>query len=340
MELPLDEIAVGDRVRKELGDMDSLVASVKKFGILEPVVVSADRELMAGARRLTAARLAGLATVPAYVVPADDELTRREIELEENERRKGFTLGERVEAAKAIERLIAEGKKSVPDGTRRRDYVAGAVGFESGATLGRAKQVMANGSDALKDAVDKGAVSVGAAADLLTLPKAEQERVVKAGTAKEAAAEVREKKKGQAASKPKKPAEPVKQEKTADDGDTVLLDGLGNPVPNCVADAFGDPALLSVVKMVEEQLASLRSLLAAVKDVTRKGDAWPFAHFGKAMVSLSNAIDNVRETHGQVNVGMPFCVCQNCKGNGCPLCGSAGYQTRHMYENPDQYGGD
>ncbi len=56
--------------------MNDLAASVKEQGILQPVTVrrSDDNklQLIAGERRLKAARMAGLANIPAYIVVADD----------------------------------------------------------------------------------------------------------------------------------------------------------------------------------------------------------------------------------------------------------------------------
>ena len=56
--------------------MNDLAASVKEQGILQPVTVRKGDEnklqLIAGERRLKAARMAGLANIPAYIIAADD----------------------------------------------------------------------------------------------------------------------------------------------------------------------------------------------------------------------------------------------------------------------------
>lgn len=56
--------------------MNDLAASVKEQGILQPVTVRKGVEnklqLIAGERRVKAARMAGLANIPAYIIAADD----------------------------------------------------------------------------------------------------------------------------------------------------------------------------------------------------------------------------------------------------------------------------
>lgn len=57
-------------------DLDTLARSIAKVGVLQPLVVrqtSAGWELIAGERRLRAAKLAGLQTVPCLPMEADEE---------------------------------------------------------------------------------------------------------------------------------------------------------------------------------------------------------------------------------------------------------------------------
>jgi ParB-like chromosome segregation protein Spo0J len=333
--IPVSEIKVGERFRKDLGKIGELAKSIYEIGLIQPIVVDPNNELVAGGRRLAAVQLLEWDDVPVVVFDGD-ALRGQE---DENERRKAFTISERTAIAEAVKRAIDSGKVTVPEGVKKATFIAKEAGFDSHATHYKAMAVVEKGTPELVEAVDAGVVSVSAAAELADAPPEVQKEAAKAGKkgAAKAAGEVR---KGKAESKKKDKAEPVKQEKDEPKGNPVLMDGLGNPVPDCVADAFGDPALGSLLTLIESGGQTLRSLLATLKDVTRKSDAWPFAHFGKAQVSLSDAIDKVRDAWGQIKAGVPFCVCQNCKGNGCPLCGSSGYQTHHMYENPEQYGGE
>jgi ParB/RepB/Spo0J family partition protein len=82
--------------RRDLGDLDGLVASIRSVGIQEPLLVEwaspADPyALLAGHRRLAAAKLAGLADVPCLVRQgASTPALRMEIALIENLQREGL----------------------------------------------------------------------------------------------------------------------------------------------------------------------------------------------------------------------------------------------------------
>ncbi len=92
-ELPVADIVPSTRQPRRSFDPDELAelaASIASLGVVQPIVVrpaSADAgapwELIAGERRLRAARLAGLAAVPALVRPAG-EAAALEIALAEN----------------------------------------------------------------------------------------------------------------------------------------------------------------------------------------------------------------------------------------------------------------
>jgi ParB family chromosome partitioning protein len=73
------------RTRFDDETIDSLAASIREVGILQPIVVrrvAGRYELIAGERRLRAARKAGLATIPAVVRDSDEADTLREAIIE------------------------------------------------------------------------------------------------------------------------------------------------------------------------------------------------------------------------------------------------------------------
>ena len=65
---PVDAIFVGERRRKDLGDIDGLAASIAEIGVLRPIVINSQGELIAGERRLGAVQQLGWADVPVTVV--------------------------------------------------------------------------------------------------------------------------------------------------------------------------------------------------------------------------------------------------------------------------------
>ncbi len=89
----IDAVKLGDRHRRDLGDVDSLVRSIQVVGLLHPIVLTPDMELIAGARRLDAYRRMGHTEIPARIVPLREILRG---ELEENTVRKDFTPAEVV----------------------------------------------------------------------------------------------------------------------------------------------------------------------------------------------------------------------------------------------------
>ena len=86
--------------------LEELQSSIKRYGVLQPLIVrklaDGDYELIAGERRLRAAKLAGLAEIPAMVREYNDaEIS--EIALIENIQREDLNA---IEEARAYERLI------------------------------------------------------------------------------------------------------------------------------------------------------------------------------------------------------------------------------------------
>jgi ParB family transcriptional regulator, chromosome partitioning protein len=90
--------------------LEELASSIKKLGIVQPLTVretgDGRYQLIAGERRLRAARLAGLTHVPAYVRTADDQ-AMLELALVENIQREDL---DSVEVAISFQRLIEECK--------------------------------------------------------------------------------------------------------------------------------------------------------------------------------------------------------------------------------------
>ena len=88
--------------------LEELAASVKKLGIVQPLTVresdNGRYQLIAGERRLRAAKIAGLTHVPAYVRTADDQ-AMLELALVENIQREDL---DAVEVAISFQRLIEE----------------------------------------------------------------------------------------------------------------------------------------------------------------------------------------------------------------------------------------
>lgn len=86
--IPINEVKVVNRIRQEMGDLESLKNSILNLGLLQPIVLMEDKTLIAGERRLRAHELAGLESIDVVYFKDLSEDERHELELEENIRRK------------------------------------------------------------------------------------------------------------------------------------------------------------------------------------------------------------------------------------------------------------
>ncbi|MDR1859248.1 MAG: ParB/RepB/Spo0J family partition protein [Treponema sp.] len=105
MQVPIKDIIVKKRIRKDMGDIEGLAESFKRFGQITPIMISKKNVLIAGGRRLEAAKQLGWRTINAIISETSDELARLELEVEENVQRRDFSMEEVAEATKKIYRL-------------------------------------------------------------------------------------------------------------------------------------------------------------------------------------------------------------------------------------------
>jgi ParB/RepB/Spo0J family partition protein len=105
-QMPIAAILVSPNGDGKAADLDGLVASIRKRGVLQPLVVAPDGRLLAGRRRLAAARRAGLTTVPVRVCEIETERAAIEIGLIENVERADL---DPLTRAKSYHALIEQG---------------------------------------------------------------------------------------------------------------------------------------------------------------------------------------------------------------------------------------
>ena len=190
--VPINNIIVGKRHRQDLGDLDALAGSINSLGLLQPIGVDSQMNLVFGQRRMEACRSLEWESIPARVIDVPSLLAERD----ENEVRKDFTPSERVVIGRAVEDLVSERHGSnqyqakvdvqniahpVVPGQKSREIAAQAAGFGNTETYRQAKQVVENGTPELVNAMDKRDVSVSAASVLAKLPQAEQNAVLAGG---------------------------------------------------------------------------------------------------------------------------------------------------------------
>lgn len=112
MKILIPDVIVGERRRQDLGDLDGLAESIDKYGLLHPIVIDSSNTLVAGERRLRACEQLGWREIDAKALGDLTDSGRREIELEENLRRKDLTEFEQsrilLERADVVTRVISE----------------------------------------------------------------------------------------------------------------------------------------------------------------------------------------------------------------------------------------
>lgn len=128
----LKYIKVGKRFRKEHDVDDTFVNSIREKGIIQPITLNQNLELMAGGRRYLGSILAGKKDIPALIRDTSDELDLREIELMENMNRKEMRWDEKVALVKRIHNLYLE-KDPTWNGRKTAEAINKSIGGVSDA---------------------------------------------------------------------------------------------------------------------------------------------------------------------------------------------------------------
>ena len=178
-EIGVDKIsAARSQARKDFDDkkLEELAASVREHGVLQPLLVrkSEDRyELVAGERRLRAAKKAGLKKVPVIFLTANHEKAA-EMGLIENIQREDLNAMEEAAAYREMTEVYGHTQESLSKVLgKSRSYIANTLRL---LTL----------DEEMKKAVEKGQISAGHGRALLAVkaePRRKQlfERILKEG---------------------------------------------------------------------------------------------------------------------------------------------------------------
>ena len=108
MKIKLSEVKIGARFREKFEDIDKLAESISKFGLIEPIVIDENNELIAGERRYKAHQMLKLEEIEVKYMKDLNSLEKKEVELEENIQRKQFTWQEEVSAKDQLHKLKRE----------------------------------------------------------------------------------------------------------------------------------------------------------------------------------------------------------------------------------------
>lgn len=197
VEVSCEAIYVGERHRRDLGDLEGLAESIATEGLLQPIGITEDNTLVFGERRLRAVQeVLRRDRIPARVVHVRSITSG---EYAENELRKDFTPSERVAIGAALEaelgnrqghRTDIQFQERIPEVSEPRrncgevvgrtlDIAAKKAGFGSTETYERAKKAVDHGAPVLVAAMDAGEISISAASVIATEPPERQEEIVR-----------------------------------------------------------------------------------------------------------------------------------------------------------------
>jgi ParB family chromosome partitioning protein len=157
--VPIQAVRVGERHRKDLGNLRELAQSIKEIGLLQPILLDRNYQLIAGQRRLEAVKTLGREEIAANIAETlFDATAMLKAERHENIYRKAMTPSELVASGEAIEKLskprakerqqlhggTAPGRSNDSPGTRTMTVVSevGEALGVSGSTYARARNLV------------------------------------------------------------------------------------------------------------------------------------------------------------------------------------------------------
>lgn len=352
-ELPIKDIKVGNRARKDLGletgEMAKLIESIRTNGLLQSLTVDKDYNLVTGGRRLYALTQLGYDTVPVRVVDVPSIL---KAELDENDIRKDFTYSERVAIGQAIEeelRRQAEAKaQEAPPEEKPPEEATNGQTEETGKKKGKrkgkkAEEEAATPEETSHPTADTAAEQAGfgnretyrqaktviedAIAEVVEL----MDKEVIAPYLAAKIARLTKAKQKQVASLINagiKPAKAIKQvtepEEAKDQQDAKdVLDELGGLVPKNLVPVF-------------EGVDTFDDLVKQINAINRQIDELRKAPAGSLMEGKAQAIKtDLENAKKQIRFYAPYCVCPKCAGKGkknC-VCKEKGYINKATHEN-------
>lgn len=169
LQVPVEDI-IPNRFQPRLSfddtSLNDLALSIKQHGIIQPLVLRRKNdkyEIIAGERRFKAAKLAGLASVPAVISNLDDNASA-EVAIVENIQRKDLTA---IEEAKSFQTLLDKGYMT-------QDELARKMGLSQSAISNKLRLLTLD--ESVQDAILSEKISERHARTLLKVPSHEKQK--------------------------------------------------------------------------------------------------------------------------------------------------------------------
>lgn len=114
----IGDIQISKAPMRELGEIKVLADSIAKHGMLHPIVINQHNELIAGRRRLEAAKALGWEEVEVRIVKTEGDYDRLAKTITENIERKQLNWQEEVQSVEELDKIMREKYGSAGQGER------------------------------------------------------------------------------------------------------------------------------------------------------------------------------------------------------------------------------
>jgi ParB-like chromosome segregation protein Spo0J len=311
---PIDRIKVGRRFRQDLGDIAGLAKSIAAQGLLQPLVIDGEGNLIIGQRRLIAVKELGHAEVLVRIVNLENPLLA---EQDENTLRKQFTPSEAAEIGRAIEDKLKGKAKERQKASRAvhgqkigtNGRIQGASNLDAPMDRGRVDEQAAKAVGLSKDTYRKAKLVVEAAEQDPETFNEIKEEMDKTGKVDPAFKKVKAKGGGhQPGSVRRKQGEEIKEILKSSEAAKPIKDELGVTVPNHLKDTFHSRKEFQLALSHLNNAKSKLHLLDGARVAGRGGPRYLDDYLEELMVAFQE--------------DMPFAVCPDCGGDQSTPCNS------------------
>jgi ParB family chromosome partitioning protein len=321
--VPVSTIRVDKRTRNDFGDIAELSRSIAEVGLLNPITVTPDYQLVAGGRRLKAIETLGWETVPVCVMDNLTDLkSQLDAESDENGLRKDFTPSEKVFMGERIRHVVEEdAKRRMKEGKKKKDeeVQAESNGDKSEEKKGTTREIVAEAVGLSWPTYQKAAEIVAAAEQD---PEKFGDILKKMDETENISAAYNQMKKIK--------EEAVKPKKT--EGETAeILDADNVPVParNRLRDKFSDQILALAADKLEVLAKSIKAVDSELKQASNENPWLMYAEPDDKIEAIHDLLHKARESAKKAShlasSAKPHIVCKKCKGKGCKECRSSGF---------------
>ena len=317
----------GDEVNAEF------VASIKNLGVLVPLTVLPDGTVISGHRRMQAARIAKLKTVPVIVrtdLTDPDEIERALIESNRQREKSNETKAREAQRLLAIEQRAAEKRQQATQAAKGEKIGSKVVAPVPPPTKLGDSSNFGKTRDAVGKAVGLGAKSVDAAVKVVE--KIDQAKAAGDTKTAEHLTETLNKKGIRTALREMRQAEQAEQpqptEKTEQPGpedSPAVVSDEPPPQPDLIA---GVQQAISLEIEFDTYTRSIRKWFRDVKGLAGK----PGSIFldDNKLEEIKFKLENVVIAFTSAK---PHALCPYCLGTGCKVCRECGYVTESTFHN-------